>query len=446
MENYTQPVLKFFLGTTYDEIPQEAIALAKKHFLDCTGCMLAEVSQPRSNIVQRYFDAIGISGDCRLIGTGRKLPVDYAAFATGILAHTICFDDSGPSHPSVTIVPGLIALGEKYHLSGRELLAAQVLSYDLFQRLNQVTGEAWDMRVRGWHPSGFFGAVTGAAQASRLLGLDLEAAGRALGIAASLGSGLSQNIGNMSMGLHAGNASRNGITAALMAKEGFTADPQPFEGRFGLLDALAGPGEYKIEFLTKDLGKPFKLLDPGITIKPYPNCWAHHKVLQATLELEKQYQIRAEDIDKIYVDLQSGKPTYRYLDPKTDLEARYSLGYGIAAALLDGELTLDQYAADRIGSEPIRSIMAKIIDTPAQGAEQHTITIVTKDGTQYKKGVLHSKGHPLYDPMSMEEVQKKYQSCASMWLPQKKVQSSMEAILHLDQVDDFAEVMDTLVL
>ena len=446
MENYTQTVLQFFLGTAYEEIPKEAIALAKKHFLDCVGCMLAEVSQPRSNIVQRYFDRIGVSGDCRLIGTGWKLPVDYTAFATGILAHTICFDDSGPSHPSVTIVPGLMALGEKYHLSGQALLAAQVLSYDLFQRLNQVTGEAWDMRVRGWHPSGFFGAVTGAAQAARLLGLDLDAAGRALGIAASLGSGLSQNIGNMGMGLHAGNASRNGITAALLAQEGFTADPQPFEGRFGLLDALAGPGEYKIEFLTKDLGKPFKLLDPGITIKPYPNCWAHHKVLQATLELKKAHQIQADDIDAIYVDLQTGKPTYRYRDPKTDLEARYSLGYGIAAALLDGELTLKQYAADRIRSAEIRSVMDKIVDTPAKGPDQHTITIVMKNGTQYQRGVLHSKGHPLYDPMTLEEVREKYQNCAAMWLPQEKVQASMEAILHLDEVDDFATVMDSLVL
>ena len=250
----------------------------------------------------------------------------------------------------------------------------------------------------------------------------------------------------MGMGLHAGNASRNGITAALLAQEGFTADPQPFEGRFGLLDALAGPGEYKIEFLTKDLGKPFKLLDPGITIKPYPNCWAHHKVLQATLELKKAHQIQADDIDAIYVDLQTGKPTYRYRDPKTDLEARYSLGYGIAAASLDGELTLKQYAADRIRSAEIRSVMDKIVDTPAKGPDQHTITIVMKNGTQYQRGVLHSKGHPLYDPMTLEEVREKYQNCAAMWLPQEKVQASMEAILHLDEVDDFATVMDSLVL
>ncbi|MEA4934457.1 MAG: MmgE/PrpD family protein [Lawsonibacter sp.] len=447
MENYTETLMKFFLNTQYDEIPNSAIQLAKKHFLDCVGCVLAEASQPRSQIVQRYLSDIGGTGDCRITGTGRKATVDYAAFANGILAHTICFDDSGPSHPSVTIVPGLMALGEKYHFSGRELLAAQVLSYDLFQRLNQVTGEAWDMRVRGWHPSGFFGAVVGAAQASRLLGLDLSTAERAVGIAASLGSGLSQNIGNMGMGLHAGNASRNGITAALLAKEGFTADPQPFEGRFGVLDALAGPGGYAIDLLIENLGKPFKLLDPGITIKPYPNCWAHHKVLQAVLELKQEHHISAEDVEKVFVDLQKGKPTYRYLLPETDLEARYSLGYGIALALLDGELTLKQYSNDRICAADTREMIGRIVDTPAQDlVQQQTVTIVMKNGTRYSKRVLYSKGHPLHDPMTLNEVQEKYRTCAGMLLPPEKVEASMEKILNLEQVDDFAVVMDTLIL
>lgn len=446
MENYSEKFLTFYLRTQYGDIPEEALQLAKKHFLDCVGCALAEAAQPRSNIFQRYLTDISSSGDCRILGTGRKTTVENAAFATGILAHTICFDDSGPSHPSVTIVPGLIALGEKFHISGKELLAAQVLSYDLFQRLNKITGEAWDMRVRGWHPSGFFGAVTGAVQASKLLGLDLETAGRAAGIAASMGAGLSQNIGNMSMGLHAGNASRNGITAALLAKEGFTADPQPFEGRFGMLDALAGPGGYAIEWLTKDLGNPFMLINPGITIKPYPNCWAHHKVLQAVLELKNGKNIHAEEVDKIYVDLQSGKPTYRYLLPKTDLEARYSLGYGIAVALLDGEITLRQYEDNRICSDEVRDMISRIVDTPATDvAGLQTVKIVMKDGTQYENRVMYSKGHPLHDPMTMKETKDKYRLLAGMLLPEAKVEESMDMILNLETIEDFSAVMDVLI-
>lgn len=447
MRNYTGEFLHFYMGTRYEDFPEEALSLAKKHFLDCIGCALAEVSQPRSDIFQRYLGDIASAGDCRILGKGRKTTVENAAFATGILAHTICFDDSGPSHPSVTIVPGLVALGEKYHLSGKKLLSAQILSYDLFQRLNKITGEAWDMRVRGWHPSGFFGAVVGAAQTSRLLGLDEVTAARAMGIAASMGAGLSQNIGNMSMGLHAGNASRNGITAALLAKEGFTADPQPLEGRFGMLDALAGPGAYAIDWLIKDLGNPFMLVNPGITIKPYPNCWAHHKVLQAVLEMKAEHQIDADDVKAVYVDLQKSKPTYRYLLPETDLEARYSLGYGIAVALLDGELTLKQYKDERICSEPVRDMIARIVNTPANDpVAQQTVKIVLKDGREFSKRVEFSKGHPLYDPMTIDETVEKFRLQASMILTESAVERAIDQILHLDDVDDFSKVMDTLIM
>lgn len=447
MENYTQTLVRFVLQTRTEDIPQNVIELAKKHFLDCVGAALAEAAEPRSQIVRRYFSALGADGDCRVVGHGTRLSVENAAFYNGILAHTICFDDSGPSHPSVTIVPGLLALAERYHFSGKEILAAQVLGYEVFQRLNAATAEAWEMRKRGWHPTGFFGAVAGAAQTARLLGLSQQQAQRALGIAATLGGGLSQNIGNMGMGLHAGNASRNGITAALLAKEGFTADERPLEGRFGLLDALCGPGQYDASRLTANLGAPFGLENPGITIKPYPNCWAHHKVLQAVLELREKHAIAPENVERVEVDLQTDKPTYRYTAPKTDLEARYSLGYGIALALLDGELTLAQYAPERLQRQDTLEMLGRIQNVPAADEQaRQTVTICMKNGQRYSGRVQYSKGHPLYDPMYLSEVQEKYRLLAGRLLPQHQVEASMQAIVHLEEAADVSDVMDLLVV
>lgn len=445
MKEYTKELMEFVLSLRYEDLPPEAVELAKRHFLDCVGSALVEAAHPRSEILRQYFDAIGAQGDCRVLGYGRRVSVENAAFANGILAHTICFDDSGPSHPSVTVVPGLLALGEKYGFSGKEILTAQVMGYEIFQRLNAVTEEAWEMRKRGWHPTGFFGAVAGAAQASKLLGLDVEASQRALGIAATLGGGLSQNIGNMGMGLHAGNASRNGVTAALLSREGFTADPQPLEGRFGLMDALCGPGTYDISKLTEDLGRPLRLLDPGITIKPYPNRWAHHKVLQAVLELKSEHGIRPEDVVHVYVDLQMDKPTYRYRIPKTDLEARYSLSYGIAAALVDGELTLEQYTDQSLHSADYAAMMERIVDVPAEGSAQQNVAIELRDGSRLEKWVRYSKGHPLHAPLTLEEVCRKYRTCAGRILPPEQVEASMEAILHLEEAGDLRTVMDLLV-
>ena len=247
------------------------------------------------------------------------------------------------------------------------------------------------------------------------------------------------------MGLHAGNASRNGVTAALLSREGFTADPQPLEGRFGLMDALCGPGTYDISKLTENLGKPLRLLDPGITIKPYPNCWAHHKVLQAVLELKKEHDIRPEDVAHVYVDLQMDKPTYRYRIPKTDLEARYSLSYGIAAALQDGELTLEQYTDQRVHSADCAAMMERIVDVPAEGDAQHNVVIELRDGSRLEKRIRYSKGHPHHDPLTLDEVCQKYRTCARRLLPRQQVEDSMEAILHLEAADDLRGVMDLLV-
>lgn len=445
MSEETKKLVQYVQSVQYEDIPAQAVELAKRHFLDCVGSALAEAAHPRSQILYRYFDAVGAQGTCRIVGSGRRVSVENAAFANGILAHTICFDDSGPSHPSVTVVPGLLALGEQFGFSGKEILTAQIMGYEVFQRLNAVTKEAWEMRKRGWHPTGFFGAVAGAAQTSKLLRLNEDQTQRALGIAATLGGGLSQNIGNMGMGLHAGNASRNGITAALLSREGFTADPQPLEGRFGLMDALCGPGSYDISKLTENFGNPLRLLEPGITIKPYPNCWAHHKVLQAVLELREEYHISPEDVENVYVDLQMDKPTYRYLIPKTDLEARYSLAYGIAAALLDGRLTLEQYTDERVKSEDCAVMISRIVDTPAEGEEQHRVRIRLKNGTVVDKRVQYSKGHPLHDPLTLEEVCRKYRACAQRILPMQQVEASMEKILQLDTVSDLRQVMDLLV-
>ena len=444
---YTKTLADYILHVRYADLPQSVAALAKKHFLDCVGSGLAEAATQRSEILRRYFAAIGSSGSCRTLGRGDPRTVENAAFANGILCHTICFDDSGPSHPSVTVVPSLLAMAEQYHFGGKEILTAQVMGYEVFQRLNAVTAEAWEMRKRGWHPTGFFGSVSGAAQCAKLLGLDTEATQRAMGIAASLGGGLSQNIGNMGMGLHAGNASRNGVVAAHLAQQGFTADPQPLEGRFGLMDALCGPGTYDISLLTANLGQGFALENPGITIKPYPNCWAHHKVLQAVLELRQAHGIAPQDVLRVEVDLQDDKPTYRYLRPKTDLEARYSLPYGIALALLDGELTLEQYRDDRITRQDTLEMMDRIVNVPGSTPEeQQTVTIFLKDGRILCHRVRYSKGHPLHDPMTLEETKEKYRLCAGRLLPAAQVEESMEAILNLEAFDDVSKIMNLLVL
>jgi 2-methylcitrate dehydratase PrpD len=437
---------EFVLDTQYEDIPPEAFHLCKRHFLDCTGACLAAVPERHGKIIHDFIRELKGSGSARVIGFGMATTIEHAAFANGMLSHVVSFDDSGPSHPSVTIVPPLYALGETYHLSGKKILTAQVLGYEAFQKLNLVTKDAWEMRLRGWHPTGFFGAVASSLLSAKLLGLTLEQTLRAVGIAASLGAGLSCNIGNMSMALHAGNASRNGITAALLARQGFTGDPGAVEGRFGLMHALAGQDSYDIEALTRNLGNPYSIVNPGINLKPYPNCWAHHRVYDSMLYLVTTYDLKPDDVESILCDLQPEKPTYRYLRPDTDLEAKYSLGYGIAVCLMDREMTMKQYEAERITDPRLREILSKIRHTPqASEAEKHKVTIILKNGAIYSHQTEHSKGNALHAPLSDREVQEKYRACAGRALPEDLVGRSMELINGMEDVDDITRIVDCIV-
>ena len=443
--SYTKQLVEFVLDTGYEGIPSEAFRLCKRHFLDCTGAALAEVNEIPGSIIFNYVKELQCDGCARLIGFGLKTSIDNAVFANGILAHAISFDDSGPSHPSVTIVPPLYALGEKYQLDGKQILTAQVLAYEVFQKFNLVVNDAWEIRERGWHPTGFFGAVTSSLIAAKLLNLTLEQSLNALGIAASMGAGLSRNIGNMTMSLHAGNASRNGIIAAILAKKGFTGDQDIIEGRYGLMNALAGADNYDIEALVRNLGNPYSVIDPGINLKPYPNCWGHHRVYDSMLYLVNTYDIKPEAVQSIWCDLQPQKPTYRYMQPKTDLEAKYSLGYGVAMCLLDRKLGIEQYSQERITDSKTYELMSKIKHIPRDVvSEKHKVTIKLNNGTVYSHSTEHSKGNALHNPLSDEELKEKYRNCARRVLPYDKIELSIKLIHEMHELSDITEIMDAV--
>jgi 2-methylcitrate dehydratase PrpD len=247
------------------------------------------------------------------------------------------------------------------------------------------------------------------------------------------------------MSMHAGNASRNGIIAAKFAKNGFTGDRNILESRFGLMNALSGADNYDIEALVKSLGDPYSVIAPGINLKPYPNCWAHHRVYDAMLYLVKLHDIKPDEVDSILCDLQPDKPTYRYLSPKTDLEAKYSLGYGIAMCLLDRKIGIEQYRPERIIGSGTLEVMSKIKHVPQEvESEKHRITVVLSNGITYSHVVAHSKGHALHDPLSDEEVQAKYRSCAERALPDDKVERSLELIWKMEEVSDITDIMDAV--
>jgi len=442
----TEKLARFVLDTDFQDITREAIELSKRLFLDCMGSALAEVGEPTGRIIQEYIREIGATEEARLIGTSIASSAPNAAFANGVMAHAISFDDSAPSHPTVTILPVLLALGEKYKFSGSELLAAQVLGYDVFLRFNAATKRAETMRLGGWHPTGFFGTVAAAAVTAKLLKLDLSKTRIAFGIAASVSGGLSQNIGTMTMPLHAGNSARNGMMAALLAQKGFTADDEILEGQFGLLNALCGKDGYSIDGLTANLGDPFKVISPGINIKFYPSCWAHHRAVDAMLHLVEKHSLSAAEVESIECDLLVDKPIGRYINPKTDLQAKYSVGYSLAVALLDSRLGIEQFFPEKIFDAKTQEVLAKVKHVPQEwskeGPDKHMVRVRLKDGREYAYGVEHCKGEAKAKPLTRDELLSKYRTCARRVLSEDKIERSIEIIEQLEDTKNIDGLME----
>jgi len=442
----TETLAEFIHDVQYKEIPLEAIEMCKRHFLDCMGVALAAVVETPARIVQEYVREIGGAEEARLIGTDIKTSTPNAAFANGVMAHAISFDDAAPSHPTVTILPALLALGEKYRFSGRELLTAQVLGYDIFLRFNAATKKAQAIRLAGWHPTGFFGTVAASAVTAKLLHLDVNKTRIAFGIASSISGGLSCNIGTMTMPLHAGNSARNGIIGGVLAQKGFTAEDEVLEGAFGLLNALCDRNGYDVNALTADLGKPFKVISPGINIKFYPSCWGHHRAIDALLHLVQKYNISADDVETIECDLQPDNPRSRYLSPKTDLQAKYSIGYSLAVALLDGRLGMEQFFPEKVSAAKTQEVMAKVKHVPQEwseeGPDEHKVRVRLKDGKEYSYGVKYRKGEAKVNPLSREELLDKYRTCARRVLSDERIERSIEIIEHLEDFEDIGELMN----
>jgi 2-methylcitrate dehydratase PrpD len=163
------------------------------------------------------------------------------------------------------------------------------------------------------------------------------------------------------------------------------------------------------------------------------------------LYLVTTHDVRPDDVEFIMCDLQPEKPTYRYLYPQTDLEAKYSLGYGIAMCLMDRKLTTEQYGTERILDPKTAEILSKIKHTPQSSEpEKHKVSIVMKNGNRYSHMTEYSKGHAIHSPLSDQELIEKFRSCADGVLTHDQVERFLELISAMEKVDDIALIVSTL--
>jgi 2-methylcitrate dehydratase PrpD len=418
---------------------------------DTVGVLLAGVREPAATIIRNTLTAES-RGSCRVLGTSHCSSPEDAALANGVAAHAHDYDDMcfvSLAHPSCALVPAAISTAELAHASGSELLDAYVVGFELECRLGSVMNPR-HYHERGWHCTSSIGTLGAAAAASRLLRLGPDATVHALGIAASSACGLKENLGSMVKPLHAGMAAHHGVMAARLAKSGFVSSVQAIEGPQGYLVAMDSqhPSTALIDAVA-DLGSRWEILDTGITVKLYPSCAATHPPLDALLALKSRHRFSAETVDTIDVEVDSMTTRLLLYDrPSTALEAKFSMPFCAAAAVLFGKPSLETFEDSCIRDARIQSLLPAValranpaFDT-ATPLSQATVTVKLKDGRTLVEHADGARGYP--GRLSGEELAAKFIACARRVLSEEAAAKALVAVQKIESFSDIAELADAL--
>lgn len=421
----TEKLARFVIETRLPDIPKNVLAGARDALIDTVGVALAGTLEPAAEIALGWVTHLGAKPQASVWGQNVATSPAEAAFANGMSAHALDFDDSLPSlrgHPSATMVPAALAVAEAVGSSGAQVLAAYALGLEIAGKLGRAMGQGH--YLRGWHSTATIGAFSSTAVAARLWGLDTAQLQTAWGLAASQMSGLVRNFGTMAKPFHAGHAARTGVLSAWMARHGFTADTAIFEGERSVLDTYRDEDGASLEELIERLGKPWEMTEPGIYVKRWPCCYCNHRPIGGLLELMKNHGIKAREVTAIEVGFPPGADNALVShNPKTGLEGKFSIEYVSAALVLDGKLTLETFTDAMVQRPAARAMMAKtrryrIEDSGVYSGlvGYNDVAIETERG-RFGIHVDKVPGSPAW-PMTAEDRVEKFMDCAGRVLGQ----------------------------
>lgn len=401
----------------FDTVPEEVAAVLRTAFVDTVACLFAGRDEAVTQAAQALLRSRGSAPQARvLFGDGRARVAD-AAFVNAVAAHALDYDDMALNgHPSVVLVPALLAAGEALQATGRDLLRAYLVGYEVWAEL--VRREPDPLHGKGWHPTSVLGTVAVAAAVAHLQGLNPAAAGHALGIAASMAAGLMGNFGSMTKPLHAGWAASHGIEAAQLAGLGVTASSDVLESPTGFLAALSPQG--RADRSPWQPSADLRFRTNGLSIKKYPVCYAAHRVIDGVLALRQRHGFQPEQVERFAPTLSdvTARVLHRHR-PTTALEAKFSIEFACAMAALQGAVGLREVTDEGVARPDVQALMARV--QPQQVAAgcpiepgfalHDAVQIHLRDGSVLDSGPIRfARGHA-QRPLASADVTAKWHDC-----------------------------------
>ncbi len=403
---------------------------------DVLGCILAgageEVPRRTARAVVRWGH-----GAAHVIGGGPGLPAPWAALVNGAAAHVLDYDDTFEplsGHATAVLVPAILALGEELDSDGPALLDALVVGLEVMACVGRgVNPRHYQL---GWHATSTIGAIGAAASAARLLGLDPRQANDALSLAVSMAAGTRMQLGADAKSVHAGLAAKSGILAATLAAEGVGGAAEALEGPWRFAEIFAGRAAPAGSMAPPSDNAPLAVEKPGLSLKAYPTCAATHLSLDGLLALRARAGFAAEEIEAIETALPvTLRRNLMHDDPRTGMQARFSMTYCLAAAAVQGELGPADFEGEAIFRAAPRALMPRIAMRPLEEPDgapppATSVTIRLRDGRVLEETRRERRGSPAL-PLTEAEQVAKFAACASRRLSAPRIEAALGMIAAL---------------
>jgi len=439
----SKELAKFVAKLKYSDLPKNVVKKTKDLILDQLGVEAAASTMPWCKAV--YRDAMNAGGrkESTIVYYGDKVPAVSAAFVNGSFGHGIEMDDGyrpGVTHPACVVIPAALALGQRELISGKAFILAVVAGYEVMGRASAATAPSGF--ARGHHPTSASGPFGAAAASAKILGFDADLTLNALGIAGSTACGLVEfnQTGGMSKRIHGGLGASGGLRAALLAREGITGPPTILEGAKGFLRAFSD--ENKDQLLTADLGKSWVVLDANY--KRHANCAMNHAPIDSLMKIMAKHPFKAEDVDELVILHNAHAPNIIGVikEPKTVPDAQFCGYFSLAMTVVLGSNSLRNYTEKMLKNKVIRELAKRVrfeVDPESEAnypqKRMGGVAVKLKNGNTYREKTEYAKGMP-ENPFTDEELRDKFRDLSSMVLPKQQVESIIEAVDCLEDLDD----------
>ena len=415
---------------------------AEQAISDTMGCMLAGAADSATRSVRAAFSReIGSLGAAGIVGGGRT-SASLAALVNGTAAHALDFDDNfhgATTHASAVLVPALLAVAESEGATGEALVQAYLVGLEAQAAVGRGVNPSH--YTAGWHSTSTVGCIGAAAATAWLMGADRSGIAAAMSIATSMASGVKGQFGTPVKPLHAGLAARNAVEAAQLSTAGLVGRTDILESSQGFLALYGGPNPPGWSQLA--IGPTSIIETIGLATKRHPCCGSTHRAIDMVLDLKAEHGFRAEDVAGIDVVVAIAHArNLAFPSPRDEMEARFSMNYCLAVALLHDRLTLGDFTPEAVSRPDVRALLpltrmttySEDYERATPGRLPHELTLRLRDGTELRAARVAAKG-TLAFPLDEADRQNKFFDCAARAISLPSAQQLFGRMSHLQSLD-----------